>query len=85
MEKRILRSRQERMLCGVCGGLAEYFEIDPTLVRLIFVLATFFNGVGLIVYLVLCLIVPEKGAQAPIAAFAPEETVQKVVEEEQEA
>jgi len=70
-EKRMMRSRKQRMLAGVCGGLAEYFRMDPTLMRLIFVLATLFNGVGLIVYLVLWLVMPEAPYPAPVPPTPP--------------
>ena len=58
--KRLYRSRRQRMLAGVCGGLAEYFNIDPTWVRLFFVLF-FFLGLGIlaIIYILLWIIVPE--------------------------
>ena len=49
------------MIGGVSGGLGEYFAIDPTVVRIAFVLLAFFNGVGLIVYLLLWLIMPSEG------------------------
>jgi len=58
MEKKLYRSRTSRMLCGVCGGIGEYFNIDPTIVRLIFVILGCF-GPALIVYIVAALIVPE--------------------------
>ena len=58
MEKKLYRSRTSRMLCGVCGGIGEYFNIDPTIVRLIFVTLGCF-GPALIVYIVAALIVPE--------------------------
>lgn len=64
--KRLMRSRTERMIAGVCGGLAEYFHMDPTIVRVIFVLAALVNGMGLIVYLVLWLVMPEAPASAPV-------------------
>ncbi len=58
--KRIYRSRRERMAGGVAGGLAAYLGIDPTLVRLVFVLLTLAcGGVGLLGYLILWIIVPE--------------------------
>ena len=50
--KRLYRSRDERMIAGVCGGLAEYFEADPTLIRLIWVLIVLMGGAGIIGYLV---------------------------------
>jgi phage shock protein PspC (stress-responsive transcriptional regulator) len=57
--RRLLRSSKERMLWGVAGGLADYLRIDPTLVRLGFVVATFFGGFGLLAYLVMAVVVPE--------------------------
>lgn len=58
MEKRLTRSKTNRMLFGVCGGIGEYFGIDPTLVRLAFVLLTLANGIGLVIYLILAIIMP---------------------------
>jgi phage shock protein C len=58
--KRLYRSRQERMLGGVCGGLAEYLGLDPTVVRLVFLLLFFLGGQGLLIYLIMWLIVPEE-------------------------
>jgi phage shock protein C len=58
--KRLFRSRQERMLGSVCGGLAEYLGLDPTVVRLVFLLLFFLGGQGLLVYLIMWLIVPEE-------------------------
>jgi phage shock protein C len=61
--KRLFRSRQDRMIGGVCGGLGDYFGIDPTLVRLLFVFGTLMGFQGLLAYLVLLIVVPE-GSQA---------------------
>jgi len=59
--KRLYRSKKDRMLCGVCGGIAKYFEIDPTLVRLLWVILTLLSfGAGVIAYLIACVIVPEE-------------------------
>ena len=58
--QKLYRSRDERMIGGVCGGLGEFFGIDPTLIRLLFVLLTIFGGSGVLVYLVMLLIVPEE-------------------------
>jgi phage shock protein C len=60
MEKRLYRSRTDRIVGGVCAGLGEYFGIDPTLVRLAAVLLTLVNGVGVVVYVVLWIVVPEE-------------------------
>ena len=59
--KQLTRSTSNRMIAGVCAGLAEYLEIDPTIVRLLVVLAFFtgFGGIAL-VYLVMALVVPEQ-------------------------
>lgn len=56
--RRLTRSESDRILVGVCGGLAEHFGIDATIVRLVFVLLTVFGGSGVVIYLVLWLIVP---------------------------
>ncbi len=56
--RRLYRSRTNRKLAGVCGGLAEYFNMDATLMRVLFVVLTVFGGSGLLLYLVLWIIVP---------------------------
>jgi len=56
--KRLYRSNRDVMLGGVAGGLAEYFNLDPTLVRLIFVLLALAGGPGIILYLILWIIMP---------------------------
>ena len=58
MTERLYRSTQEKMLGGVCGGLADYFSIDVTLMRLIVIVAAFAGGVGIPVYLVAWVIIP---------------------------
>jgi phage shock protein C len=57
-KKRLYRSKDEKMLCGVCGGIAEYFDMDPTIVRLITVGLALFAGGGVIAYLLAALIIP---------------------------
>ena len=58
--KRLYRSVDDRMIAGVCGGIADYFDIDPSLVRLLFVLGFFVTGSGLLwAYLIMMIIVPE--------------------------
>jgi phage shock protein C len=64
--KRLYRSRKERMIAGVCGGLGEYFGIDPTLVRILFVVGMLMGGPGLLAYLILLIVVPEE----PIATLS---------------
>jgi phage shock protein C len=58
MKKRLYRSRDERIIWGVCGGIAKYFDVDPTLVRLIAVLTLFFAFTGILIYLILTIIMP---------------------------
>ncbi len=57
--KRLYRLRNERMICGVCGGIADYFGIDPTLIRLLWVLVGC-TGAGIIAYLLASVIIPEE-------------------------
>lgn len=78
MDKRLYRSRKESMIAGVAGGLAEYFSIDPVLIRILFVVAVFLHGIGLFAYIVLWIVVPHQpaeyetaeGAEGPDAAGA---------------
>jgi phage shock protein C len=58
MNKPLTRSQQDRMIGGVCGGLADYLKLDATLVRLAFVLLAFAKGFGLLVYLILLVLMP---------------------------
>lgn len=60
MDKRIYRSKKERMIGGVAGGIAEYFDVDPVIVRFAFIALTLFNGIGLILYIVGMIIIPEQ-------------------------
>lgn len=60
--KRLYRSMDDRKIAGVCGGLGEYFDLDPVFFRLFFVVLAFFGGIGLLAYLVMCVMVPVKGA-----------------------
>lgn len=76
MEGRVLRrSRSDRMIAGVCGGLANYFGVDSVLVRLIFVLVTAVWGAGILVYIVLAIVVPEEPiVTADVAGGVPAAT-----------
>ena len=58
--KRLYRSRTDRMIGGVCAGLADYFSLDPTLIRLIFVILFLMGAIGVWPYLVLWIVVPEQ-------------------------
>jgi phage shock protein C len=58
-EFKLYRSRNQRMVAGVCGGLADYFNIDATVIRVLFLVLAVFGGTGLVVYLVMWIIVPD--------------------------
>ena len=77
MEKRLYRSRSDRMIWGVCGGLAKYFDIDPTIVRIIAVLSVFVSGVGILAYIILAIVIPLEGSKAA----EPKDTIRENVEE----
>lgn len=59
MQSRLVRSRTDKIFAGVCGGLGDYFSVDPVIVRLIFVLVTLTSGIGLPIYLVLWVLMPK--------------------------
>lgn len=58
--RKLYRSRNDVMLAGVCAGLAKYFSMDPTVVRLIFVLLLLLGGNGILIYLILWIIMPQE-------------------------
>lgn len=60
MSKRIYKIREQKKLCGVCAGVAEYFDLDPTLVRVLWAAISLGYGVGVIAYLVCAVVFPDK-------------------------
>ena len=58
MEKKLYKSNQNKMIDGVCGGIAEYFGIDPTVVRLIWALFSLMGGSGILAYIIAAVIIP---------------------------
>ena len=64
MEKRLVRNVQNKKIAGVCAGLADYFDIDPTLVRALWILFTLLGGSGVLAYIILWVIMPEAGTEA---------------------
>lgn len=78
-DKRLVRSQDDKMFLGVASGIADYIGIDPVIVRLVFVLLTFFHGWGLILYFVMAIIMPveESPISAKANAFDEEEIVIK--------
>lgn len=60
MKEGITRSRQNRIFGGVAAGLAEYLTIDPLVVRILFVVSVFFSGIGILLYLIMWIVIPEE-------------------------
>ena len=59
MKKRIYKNREKKMLCGVCAGVAEYFDIDPTIVRILWIAGIFLSlGTGVLAYLLCWFLIP---------------------------
>ena len=80
MEKRLYRSRSDRMIWGVCSGLAKYFDIDPTIIRIIAVLLLLANGIGIIAYIILAIVVPLESS----GVTKPRDVIKENVEEMKE-
>lgn len=60
MNKKLTKSSTERMICGVCGGIAEYINTDPTLIRILWVVFSLMGGSGLLAYIIAAIIIPEE-------------------------
>lgn len=58
-QKRLTKSVVDRKVCGVCAGIGEYVGMDPTVIRLLWILLTFFGGSGIIAYIIAAIIIPE--------------------------
>ena len=70
MNTQFTRSRDDKMIAGVCGGLARYFAVDPLIVRLVFVQAVLLGGVSPLIYILLWIVMPEEPA-----AYSPSQAV----------
>lgn len=64
MAKRIYKNRENKMLCGVCAGLAEYFNIDPTIVRVLWGVISLGYGIGILAYIICAIVFPDKSEVA---------------------
>lgn len=60
MKKRLYKSSTDKKVCGVCGGIANYFDVDPTVIRLIWVIFTLAGGSRLIAYIIAAIIMPDE-------------------------
>lgn len=74
MAKKLYRSTTDKMLGGVAGGLAEYFDIDSTLVRVLFIVVVFLGGGGILAYIILWIVVPQKPYELPKNPFSETST-----------
>ena len=63
--RRLHRSQNDRILFGVCGGLGEYFDVDPTIIRLIWAVAVVFGGTGILLYIIAVLLMPAASLSLP--------------------
>ena len=61
MQKKLLKSRTDKKLCGVCGGIATYFEIDVTIIRLAWIAFTLLGGSGVLAYIIAAIVIPNEG------------------------
>jgi len=78
MQKKLYRSTKSSMIGGVCGGLGEYFNIDPTIVRLLAILLVFAEGIGLLLYIIAWIIVPRgEAAEAEVVGEGEKESDSK--------
>lgn len=60
MEKKLYLSRENKKMAGVCGGIGEYLEVDPTIIRLLWVAAFFVGGLGIIAYIIVAFVIPHR-------------------------
>ena len=79
MQKKLYRSRKDYMIGGVCGGIAEYFEIDSTLVRLLAVLIVLLGGAGVIAYIIAWIIIPKNPEQVSDEDFEKREKLKEKI------
>ena len=80
MERRLFRSRSERMIAGVCGGLARYFDMDVAIVRIIFALLVLANGLGIVIYVIMAIVVPLEGSKTTESSDTIKENVEEMKE-----
>ena len=83
--ERITKSKTDKVIDGVCGGIAEYFGIDSVIVRLIFVVLVFLNGIGLLLYIILVIIMPKAEQVDQPQKETIQENVQEIGERVKEA
>ena len=78
MKRKLYRSRKDKIIWGVCGGLAEYFAIDPVIVRVIFVLVGLSGGAGVLAYIILAIVIPQESSEAKTTEDVVRENVEEI-------
>jgi phage shock protein C len=78
MTKRLYRSRTDRVIWGVCGGLAKYFDIDPVIVRVVALLLIFADGLGILAYIIMAIVVPLEGSKVATPREAVKENIEDI-------
>jgi len=73
--KRLTRSATDRKISGICGGLGEYFNVDPVIFRIVFCFSIFMGGAGLIIYLIMLLVIPEKNPNFQYSSMQNDEII----------
>ena len=70
--KKLVRSMSDRWIAGICGGIGEYFEIDPNVIRVVWVIVTVLTGfvAGIIIYILLWILLPEEGQARPVGTYS---------------
>jgi len=79
MNKKLYRSRKDYIIAGVCGGIAEYFEIDSTLVRLLAILVVLIGGAGVVAYIIAWIVIPKNPDQVSDESFEEREKIKEKV------
>lgn len=76
--KTMYRSESEKIIAGVCGGLAEFFNIDPVIPRIFFIILTVLDGIGVLIYLILWVVIPTKSKQQVVSSQAVKQNLQEI-------
>ena len=69
--RRLYRSRQDRRIAGVAGGIGDYLDVDPTVIRVLWIVSLFFMGMGILLYIILAFVMPLEPLPAPAATGTP--------------
>ncbi|GAH60048.1 unnamed protein product [marine sediment metagenome] len=79
MKKKLYRSEKDHMIAGVCGGIAEYFDVDSTLIRLLTVIFVLLGGAGVVAYIIAWIIIPKNSEQVSDGKFDKREESKKKI------